>query len=128
MSKKVLISLLVVGIMLIAVPIVLGATDNAKLQEITKIQQQLLDLRKQLVQKYVEDGQITPDQGKAMQDRMDQGYKYAEENGFQPGPGCGGGGFGPGMMSGGGGRGMMGGWGYGPGGTPNAATQGYGNL
>lgn len=110
MSKKLLVTLLVAGLMLAAVPIVLGATDNSKLADIAKLQQQIFDLRKQLVQKYVENGQITQEQGTFMQNRMEQMYQYQQQNGFQPGFGCGG--MGPGGRGfGPGGRGS--GWGQG---------------
>ncbi len=118
MSKKLLVILLAVGLMLVAVPIVLGATDNSKLGDIAKLQQQIYDLRQQLIQKYVESGQITPEQGKFMQNRMEQMYQYQQQNGFQPGYGCGG--MGPGGR--GFGPGGRGGWGPGAATTPQGAN------
>ncbi len=90
MRKRILAGVLALAIMLIAVPIVLGATTAPSNPQIAQLQQQLLDLKKQLVQKYVENGQLTADQGKLAEQRMDDVYKYAEQNGFQPGPGLGG--------------------------------------
>lgn len=122
MTKKILIPLLVVGLLLMSVPVVLGASDQGK-EDIAKLQKQIFDLKKQLVQKYVDNGQITVEQGKLMEQRMDQAYKNAEQNGFTPGAGCGG--YGGGMMGGG----MMGGpgagYGYGQGFGSKPAPQSF---
>lgn len=104
-------------------------TDQAK--EVETLHQQMLDLRKQVVQKYVEYGQITPEQAKAVTDRMEAGFKARQEAGFAncvPGQGRWGNaqgigpqgkGFGPGA-----GPGFRGGFGpgrgFGPGLGPNA--------
>jgi len=69
-------------------------TDTQK-QELNSLWEQILNLRKQLVQKYVDYGLITEDQGKARIDWMEQRQKYMEENGWYcPGMGAG---MGPGM-------------------------------
>ncbi len=122
MRKKLIISLVVIGLMLLSVPMVFAASDKPTNPDIAKLQQQIHDLQKQLVQKYVDNGQITPAQGKSIQQRMDQQFKNTQENGFQPGAGCLGGG--PGNVNGGGcgGRG-----GSGPG-NGTAAPQSFRNF
>lgn len=122
MAKKVLIAVLALGIMLVSVPLVMAATNSNNTPEIARIQQQILDLKKQLVQKYVENGSITAEQGKQIQSNLDQHYKYQEQNGFKATPGgcAGNGSQNAGGMMGSGYGGMMGGY--------SATPQAYNNL
>ncbi|HZW82101.1 MAG TPA: DUF2680 domain-containing protein [Candidatus Deferrimicrobium sp.] len=123
MNKKLMISLLIVGMMLLSVPIALAAGDQSVNPDIAKLQQQIHDLQKQLVQKYVDNGQLTVDQSKNIQERMDQQFKNAQDNGFKPGSGCYGAGIG-GVNGGGcGGRG-----GIGAGQGSNAVPQSFSNF
>ena len=101
---------------------VLAATNQAQNPEVAKLQQQIHDMQKQLIQKYVDGGQLTSDQGKAIQDRMDQQFKNAQENGFQPGAGCGAG------SAGGAGCIKGGGCGNGGFGAGKAAPQSFSNF
>jgi hypothetical protein len=94
MSKKLIVSLLVVGLLLLSVPMALAANDKLQNPEIAKLQQQIHDMQKQLIQKYVDNGKFTSEQGKSIQERMDKGFQNAQENGFQPGAGCASGGSG----------------------------------
>lgn len=110
MKKKLLIALTVIMVLAFAVPAfadLADLTDKQK-QEINGLQSQIVELRKQMVDKYVDAGQITVDQGKAIKDRIDQAEKYRQENNILPGAGIGRGncgGFGGGF---GGGCGMRG--------------------
>jgi len=124
MKRKLLIALTVILVIAFAVPAfadLAGLTDKQK-QEINGLNSQIVELRKQMVDKYVDAGQITADQSKAIKDRMDQVEKYRQDNNILPGSGfgrgnCGGFGGGCGM----GGRGGAGAWG-GPGASGTANT------
>ncbi len=114
MKKKLLIALTAVLVLAFAVPAFAALTDTQK-QDILDLHKQILELRKQMVDKYVESGEITSDQGQAIKDRMDQAEQYRQENnilpgaGFRNGGGCGG--YGAGAGCGGGGAGFRGGFG-----------------
>lgn len=119
--KKKLTALLVAGVLAVAlaVPAYAAITDSQK-KEITDLYSQIAGLRKQLVQKYVDDGVITKAQGDTMKQNIDQAEKYQEQNAgtFVPGTGCGGvgcGGLGCGAGFGGRGRGLGAGAGAGAG-------------
>lgn len=128
MKRKLLIALTAILVFAFAVPAfanLAGLTDKQK-QEINGLNSQIVDLRKQMVDKYVDAGQITTDQGKAIKDRMEQAEKYRQDNNILPGAGFGRGncgGFGGGCgMGGRGGAGAFGGpgaWG----GTANTNLQ-----
>ncbi len=82
-------------------PAAFGAVTDAQQKEIDSLYKQMIELRKQMIQKYVEAGEITPDQAKLMQERMDYMLKNRSQNGFRGlgpgacgGPGAGGPGFG----------------------------------
>ncbi|GAW31308.1 hypothetical protein JDF658_10730 [Carboxydocella sp. JDF658] len=114
MKKKWLALVAAVLLVAFAVPAFAAITDAQK-KEILDLQKQIVELRKKMIDKYVEAGQLTPEQGKLMKDRMDQMEKYREQNGILPGPGMmqggGCGGFGFGANGGFGGPMMRGGWG-----------------
>ncbi|KKM10304.1 hypothetical protein SY88_14725 [Clostridiales bacterium PH28_bin88] len=44
--------------------------------------QQMFQLRKQIIDKYVEGGEITPEQAKGLKDNLDYMEKYQRENGY----------------------------------------------
>ena len=116
MKKKIFVALTVILVLAFAVPAfgaLTGLTDTQK-QEIKNLDKQIVDLRKQMVDKYVAAGQITADHGKAAKDRIDQAKKYRQDNNILPGQGIGGGNCGGnGAGSGGAGCGMNGGIGFG---------------
>lgn len=73
-------------------------TDDQK-QELAKLQQQMLDVRKQMLAKQVEWGRITKEQAADRLTWMENRQKAASENGYAGGRGpgaCGYGGRGPG--------------------------------
>jgi hypothetical protein len=115
MKRFVLIALAGLLLVALAVPALAAVgTDD----EIAALEQQIRDLQKQLIDKYVAAGRLTPEQGKFMQDRLDAVSQWRAANPNATGwwcPGWGTG-MGPGMMWGG--RGF--GWGGGP---PWARTQ-----
>lgn len=101
MGKKGLVLLTTILMLALLAPAAFGAVTDAKQKEIDSLYKQIFDLRKQTVQKYVEAGQITPDQAKIIQERMDYMQKNRSQNGFRGfgpggcgGPGAGGTGFG----------------------------------
>lgn len=109
MKKKLIIALATLLVLALAVPALAAAVapgtlsqDQAK--EITNLHKQMMDIRKQMVDKYVEYGQLTPEQGKQIKANIDSRQQYFEKNpgqfkGMGRMGGCrqGGGGMGPGM-------------------------------
>ncbi|MHB8172217.1 MAG: DUF2680 domain-containing protein [Thermincolia bacterium] len=107
MKKKFIMGLVAVLVLAVAVPAAYAAISDKQKQEIEGIYKQMFDLRKQVIDKYVEAGELTKEQGDAMKKNMDEAAKYRQEKGTGIGSGgCGG----PGMMGPGG---MMGGFGGG---------------
>lgn len=94
MSKKVLIAIAVVVLMALAVPTAFAAISDKQKDEIKTIYKQMFSLRKQMVDKYVEAGEITKAEGDAWKARIDTAEKNREANGYAPGPGNGRGGRG----------------------------------
>jgi len=101
-----------------AAPSAFAALTDEQQKQLDSLYQQMADLQKQMVQKYLDAGLITKEQATYMQDSIDLRTKYRSQYGYGWGPGaCLGGGFGPGMMGGFGfrggmmGGGMMGGFG-----------------
>ncbi|MHB1167398.1 MAG: YckD family protein [Carboxydocellales bacterium] len=119
MTKKLVLALTVALVIAFAVPAYAAMTDGQK-KEVLELQKQMAALRKQVVQRYVDSGEITKEQGKTIQENIDQRMDYLAKNPDAIGPiggGCGGGQFGGGQFGGQRGRGMMGGrLGGGPGG------------
>ncbi len=115
MTKRMVVLLVALLVVAIAVPAYAAITDEQQ-KAITDLFKQKVNLQKQIIQKYVDAGVITKEQGKLMQDRMDLMLQaqLTNPNGFVPGACLSGGscgGFGGGMMGGFKGRGMMGGFG-----------------
>ncbi|MCL4425019.1 MAG: YckD family protein [Firmicutes bacterium] len=71
MNKKVLVVILVALLLVAAVPTVFAAIDSSKQKEIQALYQQMLEIRKQIVDKYLEAGLMTPEQAKLIKDRLD---------------------------------------------------------
>jgi len=94
----------------LAIPAFAGISDTQK-KEINDLYSKIGELRKDIVQKYVDSGEITKEQGTALKENIDRATEYQEKNGgnITPGLGCGG----YGTM--GGNEGMMGGYGNGAG-------------
>jgi hypothetical protein len=127
-KKLLAMGIAVLVLALVAIP-ALAATDTEKAtNDLAALYQQMVNLRKQIIDKYVELGRLTPDQAKAAKDRIDQMYEWQKQNNFQFGPGFG---MGPGFCHGGFGPGAGFGrgaafWSYGPGyisPTPAPAAQ-----
>ncbi|MCL4515305.1 MAG: YckD family protein [Firmicutes bacterium] len=132
MKKRFAIAVVVALVLALAVPAVFAAVNTpqqlsaSQQQELKGLYTQMYDLEKQMIQKRVEFGWITKQQGDWMIQNLEARKEYLQKNGFDgaygpgygpgagPGIGCPGhGGFGPGYGPGPGyGRGMMGGWGW----------------
>lgn len=109
MRKKVFIGFVCAALVLaLAIPAFAAVTDTQK-KDIGNLLSQAAELRKQILDKYVDAGVITKEQADLGKQNIDQATKYQAENPDQVGPGFGCGGYGNGMMggSGFGGRGMM---------------------
>jgi len=130
-KKKIVIGLAVLLLVAFFVPTALAAEEGID-QELADLYQQLVNIRKQILDKYVALGFITPEQGNFLKERLDLNYKYWQQNpnaGYGYGYGCGMMGFGPagyGPMMG---YGMMGygqmGW---RGGFAPTLTPGFGSA
>lgn len=128
MQKKLIVALAAILVLALAIP-ALAATSNPpanpltpeQASEITAIHKQMLELRKQMVDKFVEYGRLTPEQGQQIKERIDARQQYIEKN-----PGA----FGPGNCpyygnrQGRGGKGPRGGFGEGMG--PGLGPCGWG--
>ena len=102
--KKYIIGIVLILMVALAVPAAYGAVSADKQKEINDLNKQILETRKQVIDKYVESGQITAEQGKLVKDRIDQAEKNLQQNGGQVVPGVGlgrCGGVGPGLGCGG---------------------------
>ncbi len=99
MNKKLLAGIVAaVLILAFAVPAFAAATKPQQ-KEINSLLGQIAELRKQLVQKYVDSGALTKTQGDQLKKNIEDSTKYEEENGpYSAGYGCGG--AGAGMMGG----------------------------
>lgn len=97
MSKRIIIILAALLVFALALP---AAANNTPDDELQALFEKLLEIKKQIIDRYVAAGQLTPEQGEYMKDRMDATYQFRAKNGFGPG-------FGPRYGYGGG---MMGGW------------------
>lgn len=98
----------------LAIPAFAANLSDSQKDQINNLYDQMANLRKQLVQKYVDAGEITKDEAAQIEKNIDNATKYQKENSGQPGYGAGygcGGYGGYGMMGGYGGYGMMGGYG-----------------
>ncbi len=123
MKKKIIIGLVALMVLALAIPAYAAAT-NTQVKEINDLWNQIFELRKQMVEKYVDAGKLTKEQGDAVKKNIDQENKYRQENPDSAylGSGCAGSANG----TGGAGSGMMGGAGYGMmGGTGNGMMGGY---
>ncbi|MBC9784050.1 YckD family protein [Heliobacterium chlorum] len=90
LKKKLLVTGLAGILTLSTVGTALALTQE-QTNEITQLHAQMFALRKQMVQKYVEFGQLTPEQGQAIEQRMDTNFKARSESGFEnclPGQNC----------------------------------------
>ena len=121
MSKSVLIAIAVVVLMALMVPAAYAAISDKQKDDVKAIYKQMFSLRKQMVDKYVEAGEITKVEGDAWKARINTAEKNSEANGYAPGPGNGRGG-GCGMGSGGNGGCGGGGFGGGPGNGPQGQS------
>ena len=116
--KKAVVIFLIIGLMVaIAVPSAFAALTSEQQQEMERIQQQITDLEKQMVQKYVEASLITQEQADVMIKNMELRAQYRSQfensNNLMPG------------YNGGWGRGMMRGYGAGGYGAGGYGAGGY---
>ncbi|MGB9803885.1 YckD family protein, partial [Desulfofundulus sp.] len=111
MKKKLVLILATVLVLAIAVPALAASVSSAltpqQTKELSSLHQQIINLRKQMVDKYVEYGRLTPEQGQQIKASLDARQKFFAENPDRFA--CYGPGVCPGLM---GGRGC---WGRGPG-------------
>jgi predicted PurR-regulated permease PerM len=109
-KKKLIAALTTLLVLALAAPALAATLTPEQSQEIVKLHQQMLELKKQIIDKYVEYGSLTPEQGQQIKARIEAIQKFLQENPdwFSQCPG-----FGPGFGRGCAGcglRGIMGGW------------------
>ncbi|WP_035108210.1 YckD family protein [Desulfovirgula thermocuniculi] len=115
--RKLVILLAAALVLGLALPALAATLTPEQAKELTALHQQMIELKKQLVDKYVAYGQLTPEQGQQIKAALDARQQFFAQNperfpGFGPG-------FGPGLCPGYGwmkarwgnaGWGMMGGY------------------
>jgi len=88
----------------LALPAAFAAISPDKKAEIDALHQQILELRKQIIDKYVESGEITPQQGNFLKERLELMEQFRQDNNLGPwycwGPGGMMGGWRPGFLRG----------------------------
>lgn len=91
MNKK-LIAVLVLGLLVmgLAAPAILAAEERDETLE--NLYEQMEQIRRRVVERKVEQGRLTPEQGEEIRNRMQERYRQRLEEGFN----CPGGGFGGG--------------------------------
>lgn len=98
MQRRFIVVLAALLILALAVPAVAATVGNAgnpaanadnpavnpltpeQAREIAGIHKQMLELRKQMVDKFVEYGRLTPEQGRQIKERINARQQYIEEN------------------------------------------------
>jgi len=120
MNRKFFVLALVLVLLVVGVPSVFAAIDQAKQKEIQALYQQMFEIQKQLVEKYQEAGLLTPEQAQLMKDRLKALAQNPPVPGNTPVPGFRGPGWGMGPAFGPrfGGWGCPGAWYYGGPGAP----------
>ena len=114
MRKNYIIAIIAILLLAIAIPALAATGTPAQNQdttrpaltteqskEIANLRQQMMELRKQMIDKYVTYGRLTPEQGKQIKERITARQKFLQENpdwfcnhpyccgGFRNGKGCG---------------------------------------
>jgi len=110
-KKKLILILTFVLLVAFALPTAFAAMTDKQKAEVEDLNTQMHELRKQVIQKYVDAGELTKDEAKQIEERMDQNFENKKAQGFTApgfggGRGCGGGGAGFGGGCGGGGCGV----------------------
>lgn len=82
MKKKLIVAVATVLLVALAAPVALAALSDQQKEEINRLYQQMFDLKKQIVDKYVEGGEITPEQGRLMKEHLDYMQQYHRDYGF----------------------------------------------
>lgn len=103
MKKIVLFIVTIAAIVAFAVPAAFAATTTPQQEKTDAIYQEMLELRKQLIDEYVASGQITAEQGELMKERMAAMHENRgdfQKRNFRRGGGCGGFGVGAGFAGG----------------------------
>ncbi|WP_366923957.1 YckD family protein [Metallumcola ferriviriculae] len=123
--KKFTVLAVAILVLAMALPAFADTEANSKLGDLFN---QMFETRQKIVDEYVNQGQLTEEQGAYMKEHMEAAQEFQQENGYNYGPGYGMGrggcGMGGGMMGGFGGPGyggMMGGFG------PNGNAGGFQN-
>nr|WP_277998871.1 YckD family protein [Moorella sulfitireducens] len=103
-------------------PVAYAAVTDQQKAEIDALYQQIIELRQKIVDKYVEAGELTNEQGEAIKEGIRNMEEYHSKYGIVPGACHGGAGYG---MMGGWGRGFLGSFGNNPNqGNQNSAFYG----
>jgi len=65
-NKKLFVVLAALLLVVLAVPTAFAALNDQQREEVDRLYQQIFELKKQIIDKYVEGGEITPEQGRIM--------------------------------------------------------------
>ncbi|GAW93019.1 YckD family protein [Calderihabitans maritimus] len=96
MRKLLVLTLISLMVLLVTVPAALAAMTDQQKEEIDSLFQKILEIKQQIIQKYVEAGELTPEQGQWLQQHAEEMYQFHKANGFVNH--CGGMGYSFGMM------------------------------
>ncbi|NLY50293.1 MAG: YckD family protein [Firmicutes bacterium] len=89
MKRYFALAIAVLVLTLASIP-ALAATDKIHVdKDLAALYEQMISLRRQILDKRVELGQITKEQAESAKDHLDEVYEWHKENGFQYGPGHG---------------------------------------
>lgn len=85
MSKQKWVAVfLVIAFAVLIASVGFAATEQDRAKDLGPLQQQMLELRKEILKKHVEYGDITPERAAAMEKRMNERYEKLKANDFKP--------------------------------------------
>ncbi|GFN22104.1 YckD family protein [Thermanaeromonas sp. C210] len=82
MKKKLVVVMATLLLVALAVPAAFAALNDQQREEVNQLFQQMFELKKQIIDKYVEGGEITPEQGRIMKEHLDYMQQYHRDYGF----------------------------------------------
>lgn len=98
MKKKLLVFVVTVALLSLVIPTAFATITDKEKKELGDLYNQVFELRKQVILKYVEAGELSQDEGNALIKRLEKALENSQKQGFKPvqpsaGGGCGGGNY-----------------------------------